>query len=97
MKWPSRHIPLPSHNLLGSIVLDFGAGCGQIAGHENRQHDLHYRLHHYPLGIAGGAVFFIPTIQARRAPLPARNLCGIEGDHYGFGDQQIAVLQHADA
>jgi len=52
----------------GSIVLDFGAGCGQIAAHENPQHDLHNRLHHYPLGIAGGAVFFIPTISGPKSP-----------------------------
>jgi hypothetical protein len=41
-------------------ALDFRRTCGQIARHENRQRDLHYRLHYYPLSIAGGAVFFIP-------------------------------------
>jgi hypothetical protein len=50
------------------MALDFGGGCRQIARHENRQHDLHYRLHHFPLSIAGGAVFFIPTTLDPKSP-----------------------------
>jgi len=49
-------------------ALDFPVLCGQIARHENRR-DLHYRLHHYPLSIAGGAVFFTPILQIPKSPL----------------------------
>jgi hypothetical protein len=39
------------------MALDFGRPCGHCAGYENR--DLHFLQHYYPLGITGGAAFFI--------------------------------------
>jgi hypothetical protein len=60
------------------IPLDFIPHCSQIARHEDRQHDLHYLLHHYPLSIAGGAVFFIPNFHHPKSPLPARECVWFE-------------------
>jgi hypothetical protein len=40
-------------------MLAFGGLCRQIARHENRRRNLHYRLDYYPLTFVGGAVFFI--------------------------------------
>jgi hypothetical protein len=40
--------------------LDFCAGIRSICRCNENRDDLHYRLHHYPLTIVGGAVSFIP-------------------------------------
>jgi hypothetical protein len=54
-----------------AIALAFVRTYRQIAPHENRWRNLHYRLHYYPLASAGGAVFFILDF-SQKSPLPVR-------------------------
>jgi hypothetical protein len=57
--------------------LQLRAFAGIFARHENR-FDLHYGRDHYPLGIAGGAVFFIPDSLVRRARRAPTTPCADE-------------------